>query len=845
MRQKLGQAFARISARAADIQSNDLLGALAGFAMLTAIIVADVVLGKEVNLAGTLIVVPFVTAFWGSVRVTALVGVATLAATVASGAWNESYWDSDYDARLAVVLVGAALAVASAWARQRARQGAQRLALLDEVGAIADGSLPLARTLERVIEVIVPAIADFCMIDAIHDQRVMRSAVRARGAPGGKDLAMERRLAAREPSLPDWMIRPEAPFPRQPRFIPKFTDEDIRLIARGDLDWLRGLGLRSSITVAMLARDRMLGALTLNTAWSGRRYALDDVRFAQALAGRVALALDNAGLFSDLESVERRMDNVMSILDEGIVIYDSQGKLVFANPAATTIMGIEPAGPGGEAPASWATDSIYGRFLIRAEDGSPLEPEQLAGHRALGGVPTELVLRVAPKEGGRERWLITRAKPIMGPEGPLYSVTAIEDVTAVKRAEFAQRLLASAGEVLSTSTNHREMIRDLAEELVPAFADWCTVEVPVGDGSIEPLAIAHTDPDRATELAHNRRRQPLHVDDPTGVAQILRTGEARLAGEIMVPMSSAGRTTGVLTLGNDPGGRSFDDDDLALAAELAWRAAVAVENARLASERGEVARVLQEGLKPPALPHMPGWDSAAVYLPAGEVNAVGGDFYDAFEVDGGWMVTVGDVVGRGAAAASLTALARHTIRTTGLLTGDPRRALELLDAELRARGEGALCTAAILVLPRSENDPADVTFVSAGHPLPLLLRDGAVEEVGAPGPLLGAFEGATWKPQTLRLGAGDQLVLFTDGVIEARGREDRFGDGRLRQELAGAEGPLAAIRRVTQALEGFIGGEPEDDVALVVVRREPAKRLRSAPISAERASAVPGVASSS
>ncbi len=109
----------------------------------------------------------------------------------------------------------------------------------------------------------------------------------------------------------------------------------------------------------------------------------------------------------------------------------------------------------------------------------------------------------------------------------------------------------------------------------------------------------------------------------------------------MVPMSSAGRTTGVLTFGNDPGGRSFDDDDLALAAELAWRAAMAVENARLASERGEVARVLQEGLKPPALPHMPGWDSAAVYLPAGEVNAVGGDFYDAFEIDGGWMVTVG------------------------------------------------------------------------------------------------------------------------------------------------------------------------------------------------------------
>ena len=271
----------------------------------------------------------------------------------------------------------------------------------------------------------------------------------------------------------------------------------------------------------------------------------------------------------------------------------------------------------------------------------------------------------------------------------------------------------------------------------------------------------------------------------------------------MVPMSTGGRMIGVLTVGNDPGGRSFDDDDLGLASEVAWRAATAAEAARLASERGEVARILQEGLKPPALPHMPGWESAAVYLPAGEVNAVGGDFYDAFEVEDGWMVTVGDVVGRGAAAASLTALARHTIRTTGLLTGDPRRALQLLDAELRARGEAALCTVAIMILPRTATHSADVTFVSAGHPLPLLLRDGAVEEVGTPGPLLGAFEGAEWRPETLRLEAGDQLVLFTDGVIEARGREDRFGDERLRDELAGAEGPTAAIRRVTRCAPGL------------------------------------------
>ncbi len=851
MRERLGQILARASGRAADTQRNDRLGALAGFATLAVLAGADIALGAEVNLIGTLIVVPFVAAVWAGIRVTALVGAATLIVAIVSATWNMNFGETDYDARVVVLLGGALLAVASAWARERARLGAQRLQLLDEVGAVADGSLPLAQTLERVIEVIVPAFADFCMVDAMHDRRVMRSAVRVRGRPTGEqDRLMERRLFERDPSMPEWMIRPEAPFPRQPRFIPRFNDEDVRRISHGadDLAWLRGLGLRSSITVAMLARDRMLGALTLNTAWSGRRYVLDDVRFAQALASRVALALDNAGLFSDLESVERRMDNVMSILDEAVIIHDAQGELVYANPAALEMLGLEAEG-GTSTPAA----SIRERYVIRAEDGSLLAPEELIGGRALDGTePDPLVARVAPRSGGSERWLITRAKPILGPEGKaLYSVTAIEDLTTVKRAEFAQRLLARAGDLLATSTDYTEMLTGLADLAVPDFADWCAVEVPNPDGTIEQVAMSHVDPERRKHVVELRRRYPLRVDDEHGVPEVIRSGAPRLIDTpaslitrvaadseherlmnsiglrslLLVPMSSRGNTVGALAFGNGEGARAFDAEDLGLATELARRVATAVENARLAGERAEVARVLQEGLKPPALPHMPGWDSAAVYQPAGEVNAVGGDFYDAFEVEDGWMVTVGDVVGRGAAAASLTALARHTIRTAGLLTGDPRRALELLDAELRARGETALCTAAILVLPRSETDPAEVTFVSAGHPLPLRLRGGAVEEVGTPGPLLGAFEGAKWRPETLRLEAGDQLILFTDGVIEARGREDRFGEDRLHAELAGVDGPLTAVRKITAALEGFLGSEPDDDVAVVAVRREGARRI--------------------
>ena len=126
--------------------------------------------------------------------------------------------------------------------RARAGAGRGRLELLDEVGAVADGSLPLAETLDRVVEVIVPGFADFCMVDAIHEQRVMRSAVRAAGDDSAAEV--ERRLRERVPSVPEWMVRPGAPFPRHPRFIPRFNEEDARRLAHGpqDLEWLRSLG---------------------------------------------------------------------------------------------------------------------------------------------------------------------------------------------------------------------------------------------------------------------------------------------------------------------------------------------------------------------------------------------------------------------------------------------------------------------------------------------------------------------------------------------------------------------------------------------------------------------------
>jgi GAF domain-containing protein len=751
--------------------------------------------------------------------------------------------DAEQIASIAVIVIGTALAALGSWIGIRRRGRSDRLALLDAVGGVADGSLPLAETLDRVVEVIVPAFGDLCMVDATHDGRVNRIAVRSRGRDDSPEI--EDYIRERSPTIPDWLRRGDRTWRYIPRWVPKVRDEELRRMAHSpeDLEFLRGLKLKSIIWAPIVARDRGLGVLTVVGAWSGRRYSRDDLRFAQILASRIGLALDNAGLFSDLESVERRMDTVMSILDEAVVIHGDDGELLFVNPAAARTLGFASA----EEAVSTPTARIRDRYVIRDEAGREVGGESFAGRGALrGGIAEPQILRATDRVTGEERWTRTKARAINGPDGRiLYSVTAIEDVTDVKRAELAQRLLARLGKHVSESDDYPEMLADIPELLVGEFADWCSVNVVRDDGLVEQVAASHADPELLARANEMRERYPVRIDDPAGIGAVIRTGAAQLFADadelmravavdeqhleqmrgsgprsiIIAPMPAPGGPVGALAFVNREGSRVFDDDDLVLAVELAQRAGIAMAGARLADERARVAVALQRELLPPSLPTMTGWEVATMYEPAGLVNEVGGDFYEVFPVEGGWAVVLGDVSGRGAAAASLTAEARHTIRTAGTMAGDPRAGLRMLDRNLRDRDDVALCSVAIAVVPDAGTDAIEAQIILAGHPHPLVMRPGSIEEVGSPGPLLGVVEDPDWQAATVPLRPGDQLVLYTDGVIEARrSGGERFGTERLRARLVGCESPEAAVGRVRYALQEFRGGAGQDDAAVVAIR---------------------------
>jgi serine phosphatase RsbU (regulator of sigma subunit) len=278
----------------------------------------------------------------------------------------------------------------------------------------------------------------------------------------------------------------------------------------------------------------------------------------------------------------------------------------------------------------------------------------------------------------------------------------------------------------------------------------------------------------------------------------------------------------VLVAGFDDLARGSDDEALALFQDLARRAALALDNARLYEERDQVARTLQRSLLPGALPDIPGVELAGRYVAAGEGNEVGGDFYDCFATGGGdWALVIGDVCGKGAEAASLTALARYTLRAAAQHTRRPQAVLlELNEALLRAELGYRFCTVLYASLtPRG--DRISACLATGGHPLPMVLRaDGTVETAGAPGSLVGILDEPDITEESVDLEPGDALVLVTDGVTEATAADRATGPGRLVALLAGCAG--AGAEEIAEAVEKDAlesqGGAARDDVAVLVAR---------------------------
>jgi serine phosphatase RsbU (regulator of sigma subunit) len=295
----------------------------------------------------------------------------------------------------------------------------------------------------------------------------------------------------------------------------------------------------------------------------------------------------------------------------------------------------------------------------------------------------------------------------------------------------------------------------------------------------------------------------------------------RYHSAIVAPLVARQHMLGTLSLLRSEGAEAYEESDVALVADLARRAALAVDNARMFEETRELARTLQESLLPRLLPHIPGVRLTGRYRAAAQGQEVGGDFYDVFTVgEDRWGISIGDVCGKGPDAAALTAFARYTIRA--LAVADPGGVLRQLNASALRHpplGPEQLLTVMFAVLSHEDGEVA-LEIATAGHPPPLLRRsDGTVERLPLAGPLIGLMRAADYKSERVVLEEGDILVLYTDGLTDARAPVEILDDRELEEilrrgaDLSGEE--LAAF------LEASVtrGEDPRDDIALLLVER--------------------------
>jgi sigma-B regulation protein RsbU (phosphoserine phosphatase) len=232
-----------------------------------------------------------------------------------------------------------------------------------------------------------------------------------------------------------------------------------------------------------------------------------------------------------------------------------------------------------------------------------------------------------------------------------------------------------------------------------------------------------------------------------------------------------------------------------------------------------LARTLQQVLIPREPPAIEGLEVAAAYRPAHAGDEVGGDFYDFFETaTGDWVFAIGDVCGKGAEAAVVTALVRNALRAVALRPQQLTPLLETVNQVLLQHSE-RFATLALLWLRRT-GPGWHATLSCAGHPLPVLVRPGAVPIFfGEPGSLVGAVDEASFGQQEYDLRPGEALLLYTDGVTEGRRNGEFFGDQRLLRAVAESTGSAEAmVARVLGDVLGFQAGDPTDDIAVLAVR---------------------------
>ncbi|HMS72337.1 MAG TPA: hypothetical protein PKB03_04825 [Baekduia sp.] len=649
-----------------------------GLALVGALVVFDIVAARTSIVITTVLLAAFVTSRIGTQRQTVVVALAATVSAMVSVVWNDNSFNAEYVLRTVVVAVGSWLAILAARERVANDLAVRRFAVLAAVADVNTQRRSMAEAAQAIAELVVPSVADYCVVDVIVAGEVPRFAVSASGPDAD---AVQLFLQQRPPHSPASEVGVGAVMTSQDPQLFAMTPELIERISADDADragLMRMAGSSVSV-VPLCAREEVIGAVAFGLMpFSGRSFADDAQAFHEVLSGRIALALDNAGLDSGLREAERRLGAALEQLDEAVLITGGDGTVLYVNHAALELLRCDRVGPVG------LTNEALGKITFRNSDGRVLSGEELPWGGGFRGDFDPVLVQMG--EPGARQWLLLKASTVADDENEVDQiVTVLDDVTALKHEEVRARLLADVSSVLASYSNEAIMLQTVAEQVASALSVTCVIDVVGGElGSARALS------------ASAAGREHLVLASDRSSTFELRAGDQHF---------------GTMTVS----GRSVESPTLQ---QVARNLSQGLLSGRLSREREVTNAVLQRGLRPPVLAELPDWSVGAMYRPASRHDEVGGDFYDLFETPAGWVAVIGDVTGHGARAARLKgeprgvpcrhrADRRSADRDTPAQPDAPRRARPLAcDAGVRA--------AADRCVERDRGDPMRASRAAAG-----------------------------------------------------------------------------------------------------------------------------------
>ncbi len=569
------------------------------------------------------------------------------------------------------------------------------------------------------------------------------------------------------------------------------------------------------------------------------RVELTIARAAESSGGPTVFARDVSHRL-EIERARAHMEQVVAGTHDAVLSKDLEGIVTTWNPAAERLYGYTAEEAIGRHVSFLMPDELKHEvqtILATVRRGETLETYETRRVRKDGTV-IDVSLTISA--------IISEAHGVYGA-----SVVA-RDITDERRRGRAREFLIAATRDLDASLDPTETARNIVAKAVPDLAEVCVIDFIRDDGRIGDSVAASTIPGAAERLERIRRDSPLDPDGEHPVAQVLRAGEPMIWRDLKRPevlktfvqteehqafvdaagyesaavvgLIARGRQIGALSFLHSTGKVRYEQHDLKFLSELGDRAALALDNARLYSERDAIARNLQRGLRPPRPAPVEGLESSVIFEAAGRGIEIGGDLYDVLPTEDGCWVLIGDVAGKGSEAAGVSVAVRHAVRGLTREVDEPEEVLGRVN-ELLLEGTGLNDFAtAVLVRLRRGDDDWTLATASAGHPPAVHVRKGGARLLGG-GTVLGALQDAKVQRHDATFADGDTLVLCTDGWLEA-GPPSEHRDPVELARLAEYLAPLA-LEEMTARLRGDAisrsYGALRDDIVVLALRRVKAK----------------------